>query len=71
MRLILSLFVFIFTSATIAGSLLTALLSVPGSGLDQNIVIPAIAVAGFVIAAPFSYWLAGRIIDATNGRAKP
>jgi hypothetical protein len=68
MRLIVSAIVFVMASVTIAGSILTAVLSLPDLALDEGFGIPIMAGLGFLIAVPFSYWVSGRILSKGPNR---
>lgn len=63
MRLTLTLLIFVMASVTVAGAILTAALSAPELGLITFANIGWVAGAGFVIALPLSYRLAGMLLN--------
>ena len=67
MRIIISAMVFLMASVTVAGTFLTVILSAPDlmSWSESNAII-AVVVLGFLCAVPLSYWIAGKILDATR-----
>lgn len=66
MRLIISALVFLVASVTVAGILLTIVLSAPGLGLSGSTAIVWVVAIGFACAVPVSYWIAGRILSVTH-----
>ena len=67
MLLALTLIIFVIVGATLAGSLVTALLAGAVPGADVQSVIPWVALAGFAAAVPISYILANMILAKTSG----
>ena len=68
MRLALTLIVFVMVGVTLTGSLVTILLAGPFSGGNIRQMLVWVAVAGFVIALPISYVIAGYLLAKTSGR---
>lgn len=66
MRLGLSLMIFLMASVTVAGAIVTVALSVPALGLDRIEVFGWVAGAGFILAAPASYWVAGMLLRSNS-----
>lgn len=62
MRLGLTLMLFLVASVTVAGAIVTVALTVPQLGLDNIRVFGWVAISGFVIALPISYWIAGVLL---------
>ncbi|MEL6318052.1 MAG: hypothetical protein AAFR16_10505 [Pseudomonadota bacterium] len=62
MRLAMTFLVFLMASVTIAGSILVVALAAPELGFAQLDTIWIPAAAGFALALPVSYVLAGRIL---------
>lgn len=67
MRLALTLILFVIIGATLAGSLVTALLAGAVPGADIGALIPWVALTGFVAAVPISYIVANAILKKTSG----
>ena len=69
MRLILTLVMFVIVGSTFTGSLVIALLAGAVPAKDVQDLIPWVAIGGFVVSLPISYFLAGYILKKTNGFA--
>jgi hypothetical protein len=69
MRLALTIVVFLIVGVTLAGSLITVLLAGPFSGSNVQDMFGWIALGGFLVALPVSYFIAGYILARTRGNA--
>ncbi len=69
MRVILTFMVFLMASVTFAGLALTVVLSVPSLSEAGNAPLIWSIVLGFLVAAPASYWIAGKLMAAANPQA--
>lgn len=56
--------IWIILSVTVAGVGLTAVLSVPELAAQSEFLIPAVSIAGFVLAMPIAYVIARKITRA-------
>lgn len=68
MRLALSLMFFLMASVTVTGFIIGIGLAIPALDITQLGVFPWVAAAGFLIAAPASYWVAGKVLRADPAR---
>ena len=68
MRLALTLIVFVMVGVTITGSLITILLAGPFTGKSVQELLGWVALAGFLIALPVSYVIAGYMLTKMKGR---
>ncbi|MEL6978841.1 MAG: hypothetical protein AAGM38_09205 [Pseudomonadota bacterium] len=66
MRLIMTVVVFIMASVVFAGAFVTVALAAPELELLELSKFGVLAGAGFLVALPFSYWVAGMILAATE-----
>lgn len=62
MRLVMTFVVFAMASVVIAGTLLVIALYLPNAGLATLSNIGWVAGAGFLVALPLSYWVAGMVL---------
>lgn len=69
MRLIMTVVVFIMASVTFAGAFVTVALSAPQLELLELSKVGILAGAGFLVALPFSYWVAGMILRAAEPKS--
>ena len=69
MRVILTFMVFLMASVTFAGLALTVVLSVPSLNESGNAPLIGSIALGFLVAAPISYWIAGKLMAAANPQA--
>ena len=69
MRLALTLLVFVMVGVTLTGALVIVLLSGPFPGAKVQQLFAWVALAGFVVALPVSYVIAGHILGKTRNRA--
>ncbi|MCW9034297.1 MAG: hypothetical protein OQJ97_08755 [Rhodospirillales bacterium] len=65
MRLVVSIVVFVFVSVTVAGIFLTLALSMPELGFADLSTVGWTVGAGFIVAAPISYLIAGKMLGKT------
>lgn len=68
MRLMMTLIVFAMASVTVAGAFITVALAAPELGLIEPFTILTVAIAGFLVALPVSYVIAGRILGPTDSQ---
>jgi hypothetical protein len=64
----IAILIWMMLGTMLAGSAVTALLTVQGPGASPMKIIPLVALAGFVVAMPLSYLVATRIARAGQGR---
>ena len=62
MRLMMTMIVFIMASVTVAGAFVTVALSAPQLELLDPVKFAYVAGAGFLLALPISYLVAGMIL---------
>jgi hypothetical protein len=63
--------IWIVLGATVAGSLVVVIVSVPSLYDNGMKLIPIVAIAGFVIAIPLAVWIARQIMGAASPRIGP
>jgi hypothetical protein len=68
MRLILSLMFFLMASVTVTGFIIGIGIAVPTLDITQLDVFGWVVAAGFLTAAPVSYWVAGKVLRADPAR---
>lgn len=69
MRLMLTLVMFLIVGATLTGSFVIALLVGAAPARVVQDLIPWVAMGGFLVSLPISYFLAGYLLKKTNGFA--
>lgn len=62
-----ALLIWIVLGATLAGVALTLTLTIPALQPNAMKLLPIFALAGFVVAIPFSFWVAKKVLALTKG----